>query len=278
MAGDLDTADAALDRRRHRRRRGRRRDPPHPRQVRVLHVRLRAGADRKRRGAGRSCSPESATGRCSTSSRCRACWPTARGAGSTGCGSSCGARARPPRSRTPSSTATSARPSTCSTGKRRTREVIGLARDLQATARRSGALRAAAFASALIGEAALLSGDLELARAELTEASELHRDLGSAGGQAHSLQRLAEVRIAEGNRIEAMGLVQQALPLARSSMIAKHLLQRVFGTMIKRRGAPSKPASSSIAPSRPSGGTMRAPSVRSCSRCRRRSRVHVQVT
>ena len=42
-------------------------------------------------------------------------------------------------------------------------EVIGVARDLQATARRSGALRAAAFASALIGEAALLSGDLELA-------------------------------------------------------------------------------------------------------------------
>ncbi len=117
-------------------------------------------------------------------------------------------------------------------------EVISLARDLQATARRSGALRAAAFASALIGEAALLSGDLELASAELTEASELHRDLGSAGGRAHSLQRLAEVRIAEGNRIEAMGLVQQALPLARSSMIAKHLLQRVFGTMIEAARSP----------------------------------------
>ena len=49
-------------------------------------------------------------------------------------------------------------------------EVIAVARDLQTTARRSGALRAAAFASALIGEAALLSGDLELAAAELTEA------------------------------------------------------------------------------------------------------------
>ena len=62
-------------------------------------------------------------------------------------------------------------------------EVIAVARDLQTTARRSGALRAAAFASALIGEAALLSGDLELAAAELTEASDLHRDLGSAGGR-----------------------------------------------------------------------------------------------
>ncbi|HMK11818.1 MAG TPA: AAA family ATPase [Acidimicrobiales bacterium] len=117
-------------------------------------------------------------------------------------------------------------------------EVIGLARDLQKTARRSGALRAAAFASALIGEAALLSGELDLAAAELIEASELHRDLGSAGGQAHSLQRLAEVRIAQGDRIEAMELAQQALPLARSSMIAKHLLQRVFGTMITAARSP----------------------------------------
>ncbi len=117
-------------------------------------------------------------------------------------------------------------------------EVISLARDLQVTARRSGALRAAAFASALIGEAALLSGDLDLASTELTEASELHRDLGSAGGQAHSLQRLAEVRIAQGDRIEAMQLVQEALPLARSSMIAKHLLQRVYGTMITAARSP----------------------------------------
>jgi DNA-binding SARP family transcriptional activator len=111
-------------------------------------------------------------------------------------------------------------------------EVIAVARDLQTTARRSGALRAAAFAAALIGEAALLSGDLELAATELTESSELHRDLGSAAGQAHSLQRLAEVRVAEGDGETAMRLLQHALPLARESMIAKHLLQRIFGTMI----------------------------------------------
>jgi len=111
-------------------------------------------------------------------------------------------------------------------------EIISVARDLQRTARRSGALRAAAFASALIGEAALLSGDLELAATELTEAGDLHHDLGSSAGEAHSLQRLAEVRVAEGNNAEAMRLLHQALPLARSSIIAKHLLQRVYGTMI----------------------------------------------
>ncbi|MEO8692958.1 MAG: AAA family ATPase [Acidimicrobiales bacterium] len=111
-------------------------------------------------------------------------------------------------------------------------EVISAARDLQVTARRSGALRAAAFASALIGEAALLSGDLKLAAVELTEAGDIHRDLGSTAGEAHSLQRLAEVRLAEGDSAAALRLLHQALPVARSSVVAKHLLQRVFGTMI----------------------------------------------
>lgn len=111
-------------------------------------------------------------------------------------------------------------------------EVIDVARHLQATARRSGALRAAAFASALIGEAALLSGDLQLAGSELAEAGDLHRAVGSPAGEAHSLQRLAEVRVAEGDHPEAMRVLERALPLARASVIARHLLQRVFGTMI----------------------------------------------
>src|SRR5262249_43350358 len=89
-------------------------------------------------------------------------------------------------------------------------EVIDVARDLQATARRSGALRAAGFASALIGEAAFLSGDLDLAVAELTESADLHRDIGAAAGEAHSLQRLAEVHIVRGNNAAAMELLQRA--------------------------------------------------------------------
>ena len=59
-------------------------------------------------------------------------------------------------------------------------EVIDIAERLRATAQRSGALRAVAFATALIGEAALLSGDLDVAAAELQEAVDLHHDLGSA--------------------------------------------------------------------------------------------------
>jgi DNA-binding SARP family transcriptional activator/tetratricopeptide (TPR) repeat protein len=111
-------------------------------------------------------------------------------------------------------------------------EVIQVAKELQHTAQRSGALRAAAFASALVGEAALLSGDLPLAESELRNAVDLHRDLGSIAGEAASLQRLAEVRIAQGRHAEARSLLEQALPLARSSIIANHLMQRIFGALV----------------------------------------------
>jgi len=116
-------------------------------------------------------------------------------------------------------------------------EVLELARALRRTAELSGARRAAAFARALSGEAALLSGDLDLAAAELTQASLLHTELGSAAGQAHSLQRLAEVRVAQGDAAEARRLLERALPLARTSAVAKHLLHRTFGTMIRAAGS-----------------------------------------
>jgi len=88
--------------------------------------------------------------------------------------------------------------------------VMELADALRDTAQRSGVLRAVAFATALRGETAYLMGDLELARAELSEAVELHRDIGSAAGEAHSLQRLAEVELESGRRAQAaVGLDDQ---------------------------------------------------------------------
>jgi hypothetical protein len=65
-----------------------------------------------------------------------------------------------------------------------------------------------------------------------------HRDLGSAAGEAHSLQRLAEVWLARGDAAEARRLLDQAFPLARNSAVAKHLLHRVFGTMIGAAAGP----------------------------------------
>src|SRR5690349_21384480 len=119
-------------------------------------------------------------------------------------------------------------------------EVIELARDLRETAERSGVRRAAAFAQALAGEAALLSGDLDFAAVELPEAASRHRELGSAAGEAHSLQRLAQVRASRGDGTGARRLLDRALPLARDSVVAKHLLHRVFGTMISVAAGPGE--------------------------------------
>jgi tetratricopeptide (TPR) repeat protein len=111
-------------------------------------------------------------------------------------------------------------------------EVQSLAAELRTTAQRAGALRAVAFASALSGEAALLAGDLDVAERALHESMDLHRDIGASAGEAHCLQRLAEVHLAQGDRDEAMRLLQRALPLARWSALSLHLLQRIYGTMI----------------------------------------------
>ena len=75
-------------------------------------------------------------------------------------------------------------------------------------------------------------GDLDRAERELQEAVDLHRDIDAPAGEAHSLQRLAEVRLAQGDRAGAQRLLGRALPLARWSVIGKHLLQRIYGTMI----------------------------------------------
>jgi DNA-binding SARP family transcriptional activator/tetratricopeptide (TPR) repeat protein len=111
-------------------------------------------------------------------------------------------------------------------------EVIDLALGLKRSAARSGALRAEAFASALAGEAALLSGDLDAAEAHLQEAVDLHREVAAAAGESHSLQRLAEVHLARGDREEAETLLHRALHLARWSSLALHLVQRIYGSLI----------------------------------------------
>jgi len=118
-------------------------------------------------------------------------------------------------------------------------EVIDLAGGLRRRAQHHGVLRGVAFATALIGEAALLKGDLDLAERELREAVDLHRDVDASAGEAHCLQRLAEVRLARGDREEALGLLQRALPLARWSVVSMHLLQRIYGTMISAATSPA---------------------------------------
>jgi tetratricopeptide (TPR) repeat protein len=119
-------------------------------------------------------------------------------------------------------------------------QVIELGERLRDSARRSGAIRAVAFAAALIGEAALLSGDLERADRELAEAVDLHHGIAATAGEAHSLQRLAEVRVHQGRREEARQLLRRAFPLARWSPLALHLVQRIYGTTIAAADTPEE--------------------------------------
>ena len=227
---------------RHRRRRARRPRARRQRRRTARSCSLRAtspstrptssGPGTSARRPGSASSPATRTGRSSTSSRCRACSRTTEASGSSGM------RAELRRTRDAPEIANAVFDGyLCPAeyllyGPTPYADVIEIAGELRSTARRSGALRAVAFATALAGEAALLSGDLPLAATELQEAVDLHHDLGSAAGEAHSLQRLAEVRLAEGDLAEANRLLEQALPLARWSMIAPHLLQRIYGTMI----------------------------------------------
>jgi DNA-binding SARP family transcriptional activator/tetratricopeptide (TPR) repeat protein len=119
-------------------------------------------------------------------------------------------------------------------------EVAAFATDLRATAQKVGALRAVAFAAALRGEALLLSGDLDAAERDLQEAADLHREIAAPAGEAHSLQRLAELHLHRGDRATANRLLQRALPLARWSLLALHLLQRIYGTMVNAAQDPAE--------------------------------------
>ena len=71
-------------------------------------------------------------------------------------------------------------------------EVVALTDQLREQAERTGARRGVAFAVTVAGEAALLAGDLDAARADLAEALALHVEMGADTGAAHALQRLAE--------------------------------------------------------------------------------------
>jgi tetratricopeptide (TPR) repeat protein len=111
-------------------------------------------------------------------------------------------------------------------------EVVRLADELAEGAEAAGALRAQGFAATMRGEAMLLAGDLPAAREALERGVALHREAQADAGLAHALQRLAEVALAEGDRAEAERLCREAIPLARWSPIARHLLQRSYGTLI----------------------------------------------
>jgi DNA-binding SARP family transcriptional activator len=112
-------------------------------------------------------------------------------------------------------------------------EVIGFARELRAAADRAGAVRGAAFAATVLGEAELLSGRVEEAEGDLRSAIDLARRSRADVGRAHALQRLAETALAAGRHDEARALLAEALPIAQSCLLAPHLLPRIYDVAIR---------------------------------------------
>lgn len=115
-------------------------------------------------------------------------------------------------------------------------EVIGFADALADEAARLGAARGHAFAMNLRGEAELHAGRLDDAEADLVEGARLHRAIGGAVGEAHALQRLAEVAHHRHRPLEAARRLDEALELARVTDIGFHLLDRIYGTRILLAG------------------------------------------
>ena len=111
-------------------------------------------------------------------------------------------------------------------------DVIAFADALAAEARRLGAARGHAFGTILRGEAELLAGRLDDAERDLIEARYLHRDIGGATGEAHALQRLAEVALCRGDIVDASALLDEALDLARATDMGFHLFDRIYGTRL----------------------------------------------
>jgi DNA-binding SARP family transcriptional activator len=119
-------------------------------------------------------------------------------------------------------------------------DAIGsLARELLAVAEQSGSIQGQALATLLLGEVDLLSGGMEQAAEHLARAIELHEQARAPSGQALSMERMAAVALAHGQRWRADRLLQRALRLAAASRLAPHLLVRVHGALIQ--AAPDPP-------------------------------------
>ncbi len=111
-------------------------------------------------------------------------------------------------------------------------EVIAFADALGAEAERLGAARARAYAATLRGEAMLLSGRLDEADEALRLGGRLSRSLGGAVGEAHALQRRAEVALYRERPADAEALLDEALAVARECNVGFHLMDRIYGTKV----------------------------------------------
>jgi len=96
---------------------------------------------------------------------------------------------------------------------------------------RTGARRAEALASCLLGESLLLRGQWDDAQVYLERCHELHRALGATTGEALASQRLGELAVYRGDHTAARVHLDRALDLAVDGPLAVHLMSRIYTTI-----------------------------------------------
>jgi DNA-binding SARP family transcriptional activator len=123
-----------------------------------------------------------------------------------------------------------------------TNEMATFAAELGEAAASAGSTRAAALAALVRGETELLGGHLEAAEATLRQAADLHRATKTNSGESVSLERLAEVSTARGQRWKARRLLESALRLAEGDPLGSHLLVKIQGAMVEAASDPMEAA------------------------------------
>lgn len=105
------------------------------------------------------------------------------------------------------------------------------ARELLAIADQASSAAGRALAKMILGETARLSGRLDDAERLITEAADLHAQLGGAAGLAMALERLAQIALARGS--DARPLIARAREIAETSWLAVHFLIRIAALAVQ---------------------------------------------
>jgi DNA-binding SARP family transcriptional activator len=121
-------------------------------------------------------------------------------------------------------------------------EMAQFATELREAAEWTGSTRALALATLILGETALLAGQLADAEPALRRAVELHRESGTRSGESISLERLAELSMARGQRWKARRLLERALRLAEGDPLGSHLLVKIHGALVEAAADPATAA------------------------------------
>ena len=128
-----------------------------------------------------------------------------------------------------------------------TTEMATFAAELADAAASTGSARAAALAALVLGETQLLDGRLDEAETTLRAAADLHRGTRTNSGESVSLERLAEVSTAQGQRPKARRLLESALRLADGDPLGSHILVKIQGAMVEAAATPEEAAAAAAA-------------------------------